>query len=283
MTRKSLNAKLRWIYFVLFSVLLLSLVTKLARHIPLLEDLGLTKLFADIYEYLKDMALIFITVIAAYLANVFQKRSNFVNSLEREWRGIVQTKTALYKFAERQAPSVEHYLEAYCAISATLDNMRICYKNVGETDRLVGLYPYEPLHDMRRLIQSIDPRSSNKISDDQRRRVRDGIAQSFTALRENFLEELDLEQPSHPLLVAGGRRLKKSGATRVAYRQQNRQHKGQEKARSLAQKSGSQSPDDVQSLIAELKLAEKNGESPKVDHGMTNIPLMPDNMDSRAS
>ena len=275
MTRTSLNAKLRIIYIVLFFVLALSLVTKLARHIPLIDDLGLTGLFADIYDYMKDMALIFITVIAAYLANVFQKRSGFVNSLEREWRGIVQTKTVLYKFAERDAPSAEHYLDAYCAISATLDNMRVCYKNAGETDGLVGLYPFEPLHDMRRLVQSIDPRSGKVISQDQRRNVRDGIVQSFAALRENFLEELDLEQPAHPLLVSGGRRLKLSGAAKSAYRRQKRQHKSQEKAQALAHKSRSNGRDAVNALIAKLKLEEEQGKPPKLGGGMTNAPVLP--------
>ena len=49
------------------------------------------------------------------------------------------------------------------------------------------------------------------------------ILQSFYALRETFLEELDLEAPDHPLLISGGRRSKASGATRRARRAQERQ------------------------------------------------------------
>lgn len=256
MTRSSLNTKLRLIYAVLFAVLALSLVTKLGAHISLVGDFGLTKLFADIYDYMKDMALIFITVIAAYLANVFQKRSSFVASLEREWRGIVQTKTELYKFTEMERPTTEAYLDAYCRISATIDNMRICYKNVGETNSFIGLYPYEPLHDMRRLLMTLDPQRHETICDGHRRRVRDGILQSFAALRENFLEELDLEQPAHPLLVSGGRRLKKSGAPKWAYRQQKRQNNGQLRAA----KNGNKGREDVNALIGQLKRREKQGE-----------------------
>ena len=104
------------------------------------------------------MSLVLVTVVAAYLANVFQKRSKFLESLEEEWRGIVRTKSALYTFCEKPNASADDYLAAFCRISETIDNMRIVYANVGETGTLIGLYPFAPLHDMRRALQSIDPR-----------------------------------------------------------------------------------------------------------------------------
>ncbi|KAI9880392.1 MAG: hypothetical protein M1823_006740, partial [Watsoniomyces obsoletus] len=110
----------------------------------------------DVYEYLRDMSLLIATGGVAYLTNVFQKRSGFTESLEEEWRGIVRTKAALYTFCEKPCPSTEDYLSAFSAISGTIDNMRIVYRNVGETDSLIGLYPYAPLHDMRRALQTLD-------------------------------------------------------------------------------------------------------------------------------
>ncbi len=38
--------------------------------------------------------------------------------------------------------------------------MRSVYQNVGETNDLIGLYPYAPLHDMRRALQTLDPRKA---------------------------------------------------------------------------------------------------------------------------
>ena len=55
---------------------------------------------------------------------------------------------------------------------------------------MIGLYPFAPLHDMRRALQSLDPRKRADISPEQRKLVRDAILQSFYALRENFLIEL---------------------------------------------------------------------------------------------
>lgn len=213
MTRHTLNRTLRRCYWLLTLVLLIALGAKLAPHIPAIAGTPLEHAASDVYEYLKDMTLVFITVVAAYLANVFQMRSKFVESLEEVWRSIVATKSSLYTFCEKQYPSSDDYLAAFCHISETIDNMRIVYKNSGETDELVGLYPYAPLHDMRRALQSIDPRKRATIPTEERKLVRDAILQSFYALRENFLEELDLKEPAHPILIAAGRRAKKPGST----------------------------------------------------------------------
>lgn len=216
MTRHALNRTLRRAYAVLTFVLVAALAMKLSKYIPGLAGTGWEKPALDVYDYLKDMALVFVTVVAAYLANVFQKRSKFIESLEEVWRLIVSTKSSLYTFCEKQYPSSDDYLDAFCRLSETIDNMRIVYRNVGETDTLVGLYPYAPLHDMRRVLQSIDPRKRQSVPLEERKLARDAILQCFYALRENFLEELDLKEPAHPLLISAGRRAKTAGATRSA-------------------------------------------------------------------
>src|ERR1700730_6656716 len=127
MTRASLNRTLRRAYFVLGLVLVVALAAKLADRIPGLAGTGLQRTASDVYEYLKDMSLVLITVVAAYLANVFQKRSKFLESLEEEWRGIVRTKSTLYTFCETENASTDAYLVAFCRISETIDNIRMVY------------------------------------------------------------------------------------------------------------------------------------------------------------
>lgn len=248
MTRTSLRRTLRRIYGLVFFVIALSLFAKFADAIP-----GMPRSIFDtankLYEALRDMALLIATGGVAYMTNVFQKRSNFVESLEEAWRGIVATKSSLYTFCEKPFPSTDDYLAAFCRISEAIDNMRIVYRNVGETDGLVGLYPYAPLHDMRRALQSIDPRKRPTINPDERKLVRDAILQSFYALRENFLEELDLDAPAHPLLISAGRRLKVPGATAAARSRQERQRTRQDETKA--------DRPDVDALLARLYQAEQ--------------------------
>ncbi len=252
MTRTSLNRTLRRAYIILILLLAIAFLARIARHFPHVSGSNLDKILSDIYDYLKDMALIFVTVIAAYLANVFQKRSKFIESLEHEWRGIVATKSALYAFCERPYPSTDDYLLAFCRISEAIDNMRIVYRNAGETSSQIGLYPYAPLHDMRRALQWIDPRRKPNVTAAERKLVQDAILQSFYALRENFLEELDLEEPRHPLLISGGRRLKQSGSTRAARAEQERQRKRQDKEQ--------QTRPDIDTLLSHLYYEEQQAD-----------------------
>lgn len=229
MTRSSLRRMLRRLYLVIGAVLVVSLVAKFADSIPVLRETPAARALADLYEFLRDMSLLIATGGVAYLTNVFQKRATFVQSLEEEWRGIVRTKSAMFAFAEKPYPTTEDYIAAYCRISETIDNMRIIYKNVGETSDLVGLYPYAPLHDMRRALQSLDPRRASNPSPEQRALARDAILQSFYALRECFLDELDLAAPDNPLLIHAGRRLKRSGAPAWARFLQGRQRRRQDR------------------------------------------------------
>ncbi len=227
MTRSHLRRTLRRAYAALFLVLAVSLAAKFANWAPGVEGTSVESFAKDLYDYLRDMALVFVTVVAAFLANVFRKRSNFIGNLAEEWRGIVRTKTALHAYCQRPYPSTDDYVAAFGRISEAIDNMRIVYRNAGETPELVGLYPYAPLHDMRRALQSIDPRKKTNVTQEDRRLAQEAILQSFYALRENFLEELDLAEPAHPLLISGGRRLKTRGAAPAAHAARKAQRRRQ--------------------------------------------------------
>ena len=218
MTRATLNRKLRWIYGWLGLVVLAALATKtvnlrpdlLQYVVPQATDKA-ASLAGGVYETLKDMATVIVGIAAVYLAGLLQRRSNFVESLEEEWRRMVATKAALITYCERDDPTAGQFLLVCEDLSRTIDTMRIAYRNVGETDELVGLYPFAPLHNMRRAMSTIDPRQDPKPTKDERKRVGRQINLVFGALRENFLEELDLEEPTTPLLGYASRRIKRPG------------------------------------------------------------------------
>lgn len=227
MTKRHVNRTLHIVFWSLGLVLAVAFASKMTRYLT--SDERAIAIAGDVYLYLKEMAPVFITVIAAYLTSIFRKRSNFIESLEEEWRSIVAAKAALYAYFDKPFPATDDYIAAFTRISMTIDTMRIVYRNVGETKELVGLYPYAPLHDMRRVLQSMDPRVRPDATPADRKLAQDAIQQCFFALRENFLEELDLEEPHHPLLISAGRRLKRPGFTGRAGKRQDRQRAKQDK------------------------------------------------------
>jgi hypothetical protein len=204
-TRKTLNRRLLTFWIALGAVLLIALAAKVSGS-PLL---------AGIYSYIHEMSLLLLTVTAPYLAYLFQKRSTFLQSLREEWREIVQTRSALAAYCDRENPSQEDYLEAYAQLSQCIDYMRIVYSNVGETDRLIGLYPYAPLHHMRRVMEGIDPRKG-PVTAEGRQAASEQIWGAFTAIRDHFLDEFDIEAPAKPILVHNWKRQKKKGASTAA-------------------------------------------------------------------
>ena len=224
MTRVSVNRTLNRLYGLLTAVLLLLLASKFADDISGLPPFVVSTA-NKIYDFMRDMSLLIATGGVAYLSNIFQKRSKFVESLEEEWRNIVRTKSALLSTCEKPYLATDDYLAAFYKISETIDTMRIVYKNSGETSTRVGLYPYAPLHDMRRALQTLDPRTNPEATAEQKTLVREAILQSFFALRETFLEELDLEEPQSPLLISGARRLKVPGADMAARIMQDHQRR----------------------------------------------------------
>lgn len=228
MTRVSVNRTLARLYWLLGLVLLLLLASKFANDIPGIPPVVISAA-NNFYDFMRDMSLLIATGGVAYISNIYQKRSNFVESLEEEWRNIVRTKSVLLSTCEKPYLATDDYLNAFYKVSETIDTMRIVYRNAGETEELVGYYPYEPLHDMRRALQELDPRKDRQPTAERKEAVRQQILQAFYAIRETFLEELDLEEPQNPLLIQNARRLKRSGATASAQKIQNDQRKRRDK------------------------------------------------------
>ncbi len=256
MTRVSVNRTLKRLYWLLTAVLLLLLASKFADDVSGLPPFVVSAA-NKVYDFMRDMSLLIATGGVAYLSNIFQKRSKFVESLEEEWRNIVRTKSALLSTCEKPYLATDDYLAAFYKISETIDTMRIVYKNSGETSTLVGLYPYAPLHDMRRALQTLDPRINPEATADQKTLVREAILQSFFALRETFLEELDLEEPQSPLLISGARRLKVPGADMAARIMQDHQRRRLE--REPAQKP------EVDAFLTALRTREEENERPQAE------------------
>ncbi len=207
MTRRTQKRILTAVVTGLIALIAAALVAKISG-VPLL--LGF-------YDFIRDTSLLIATVIAAYLTGVYQQRNAFLQSLREQWREIVETKGALIYYCHLDNPSLQDYLSAARKLSQCIDNMRIVYSNVGETDDLIGYYPYAPLHQMRLVMEGLDPRKGTP-SAEQRFEARGKIWDAFNAIREHFLDEFDIEEPTKPILTYGMKRRKRDGAAPAATR-----------------------------------------------------------------
>jgi hypothetical protein len=214
MTRKQLSQILGLVVTGLLALILIALAARLSG----------IQWALNLYEFIRDTSLLIVTVIAAYMAYVYQRRTNFLQNLREQWREIVQAKASLIYYCHLPNPTLEDYLYAARQLSECIDNMRIVYANVGETDELIGLYPYSPLHHMRVVMEKLDPRSGNATAE-QKYAARGEIWDAFNAVREHFLDEFDIEEPSRPILLHRMKRRKRDGAAAYALQWRDKQQK----------------------------------------------------------
>jgi hypothetical protein len=256
MTRSSLRRAMRRLTWTIGVLLIVAFIAKLAEHVPGLQETRGAKVLKEFYEFLRDMSLLIATGGVAMITNNYQRRQSFLDSLKAEWRDIIETKSALLVFTHKPEPTHAEYIETYTRLSETIDNMRVVYKNVGESPAVIGLYPYAPLHDMRRVLQTLDP-SKPEAAGVDRKLARETMLRSFYALRERFLEELDLEEPDTPVLASGAKRLAKDGRARHAEMIQKSQTQ-------LYAQASDGMPDASDQLLAELyqREHEKRAASP---------------------
>jgi hypothetical protein len=212
MTRKQQNRALAYVIAGLLALIAIAFFAKVYGG-PFLNN---------IYEFVRDTSLLIATVVAAYLAGLYQKRTQFLQSLRDQWREIVQAKSALIYYCHLEKAGLEEYLRTARQLSECIDNMRIVYANVGETDKLIGYFPYAPLHHMRVVMESLDPRKGSPTPE-QRFAARGEIWAAFNAIREHFLDEFDIEEPTKPILVFQMKRTKTAGAAGTAKRLHDRQ------------------------------------------------------------
>jgi hypothetical protein len=164
----------------------------------------------DVFPIFKDLLPIAISIVAVYLAHIFQQRSMFVQSLRSLWTNIIESKNELLSYANLPEPQMGDYAKAYRAIAAAIDEMRGVYQNVGEDRHYVGYFPYEPLHDMRKALKEL---GHENVTDSARKRTWDAIQQAWLSMRFSFLNEFDTPEPTNPILVAGTWRNQEPGSS----------------------------------------------------------------------
>ena len=148
------------------------------------------------YDFIKDFSALFIAIGAAYLAYCFQQRQAFLFALRELWAEIVKAKTRVNYYIKHKHPNEKDYRKAYCSLSKAIDLVRGVYINVGENDKKIGLYPFEPLHDIRKCMEII---TFVEVSANEKEACIAKIDDAWNALRFSFLREFDRPCAGYPI------------------------------------------------------------------------------------
>ncbi len=231
MTRASLNRTLRRAYVVLRLVLVISLASKFADRIPGIAGTPIETARAnDLYEL---PARTWRWCSSPWWRPTSPTCSRSARTSSRAWRRSGAASCA-------RNPRSSTYLREAVRLDRRLPG-RVLPHQRGHRQHAHRLWQRgrdrrsrRPLsiraaarHAPRAAVHRSEERSD--ISAEEKKLARDAILQSFYALRENMLEELDLDEPAHPLLISGGRRHQAAGGDAERGPGQDRQRKRQDK------------------------------------------------------
>lgn len=184
MTKRRLQASIFFVILAFTSIILVAFWCR-SEHTAM-----------DFYYTIKDFSSLIIATGATYLAYCFQRRQAFLSSLRDLWREFVEAKGELIEYTHNPHPDQAAFGKAHRALSRAIDTVRGVYRNVGENERKIGLFPFEPLHDMRRTLEEL---GWTYVTTERQVKARKSLIKSWNALRCAFLKEFSTPEPPHPV------------------------------------------------------------------------------------
>lgn len=149
-----------------------------------------------VYNCYKDLIPLILAIPAAWLGFCFQRRSSYLQQLRTLWSQIVANVQEAIQYTHLTAPTQADYGRTLVKLFGTVDEVRGVFRNIGENDGNIGLYPFESLKGIRDAISrlgygdQIDPKAAAA--------ARLEIVRLWHRVRDAMLKEFDRDYPSYP-------------------------------------------------------------------------------------
>lgn len=146
----------------------------------------------------RDAAPFLFAIPAALLGYAFQQRFSYLASLRSLWSKLVQSVNGAIQYTYDETPTAKEHAKVMADLGIAIDEVRGVYRNVGEKPGQVGMYPYEPIKEIYRLINDL----GYGVDDPEKRKhTREQIVARWQSIRFAFLSEFDRAEPSQPITV----------------------------------------------------------------------------------
>lgn len=149
-----------------------------------------------VYETYKDLIPFFIAIPAAWLGYCFSRRLSYLQHLRALWSHLNQSFQMVLQYTYKKNTNVDDFSEVQISICTCIDEVRGSFKNIGESDKSCGLYPFEELKDIQKIHLSLS--YGEKFDAANIELARHKILEKWKTVRAPFLAEFDREEPSTP-------------------------------------------------------------------------------------
>jgi hypothetical protein len=187
MTKKSLqNWFLTAILFFIFLVgvgIFISIIDKSSNRL--------------IFSTFKDLMPLMIAIPTAWLGYCLQRRLSYLQSLRSVWSKLVEAIQYATNYMLLENPTQADYSTSLIKMSVVIDEVRSLFMNLREKNYSPGLYPFEPLKKIHKLLE----KESFGSSFDKKHAIdtREKIFDLWKLLRDELLKEFDREVPTFPV------------------------------------------------------------------------------------
>lgn len=147
-----------------------------------------------VFGTFKDLISLFIAIPAALLSYAVQRRSAYLSQLRSLWSIMVESVNSAIQYTHLTSTNQTDYANVLTKLSIAIDEVRSLFCNLGENDKSIGLYPFEPLKNIFNLISEMSfGKSFNKSSATEDRKK---IFVLWRDMRKEILKEFDREEPT---------------------------------------------------------------------------------------
>jgi hypothetical protein len=146
--------------------------------------------------YFKDFLPAIIGTAAAILTAAFQRRISYLQALRELWKQLLPAIQIIIQYTHAEPPASALFAKAQEAISIAIDAVRGVFRNIPGAHS--GLYPYENLKDIKRILDALDP-CVESLTPERRKLARRVITRLWQETHAAMLPEFDRAIPFRPV------------------------------------------------------------------------------------
>lgn len=139
---------------------------------------------------------LFIAVPAAWLAYCFQIRQYYLTTTRSLWSTMVDAFEECVQYTFLENPSQSDYGLAQKKMSTAIEEVRIIFANIGETEIRRGLFPFESLKNIQTIHSRLGYAGSATL--ENRTEARRMMTTEWKVLRQHYLSEFTRGRPASP-------------------------------------------------------------------------------------
>ncbi|WP_423207310.1 hypothetical protein E2974_05630 [Paracoccus yeei] len=186
MTRKQLKF---WVFLVM-SLYLLSVVIGIFLRPPFVKDPS------GLYETYKDLIPFLLAAPTAWLGYCFSRRLTYISQLKALWADLNSSIQEAIQYTHKENPTTEDFSSVMRSIGFSIDEVRASFKNLGEGRSNKGLYPFEDLKDIHKIVSSLGHGEGFRYA--ERHEAREEILKRWGNIRLPLLSEFERQEPTNP-------------------------------------------------------------------------------------